>query len=134
MLTHYSLYKSSLILGIILLSLNFPSAISYSGTFPNGAVLNVYGLNETHMMFNVTMTNNQWFGLGFGTEMAGADIMVFQANGASSVCNKYISTGEEEPSLDAIQDVNTVSSVIGNQINFNMIRPLNPGSAHYFAA
>jgi len=33
------------------------------------------------MVFNLTMPNNQWFGIGFGLSMAGADIMVFQSNG-----------------------------------------------------
>lgn len=57
------------------------------------------------VQFQVTMPNNQYFSLGIGKYlMANCDMVLFQANGNSSVVTDLYSTGHSVPSIDKQQD------------------------------
>lgn len=72
-----SIKRTSLLL-LIVLTLGFIGlSQAYSATFNDGTILNVYALNTTHVMFKVTMTDNRYFGIGFGSSMAGVDILIW---------------------------------------------------------
>ena len=51
--------------------------------------------------FYVIVPNNQYFAIGFGSSMFGADMVMWQANGNSSKAVDLYSTGESTPSTDA---------------------------------
>jgi hypothetical protein len=61
-------------------------------------------------MFNVTMIDQRYFGIGFGYGMNGADMHVWFTNGASSTCQDYYSSGEYTPTLATVQSL--VSTVV----------------------
>jgi hypothetical protein len=88
----------------------------FSKTFGDGTLFSAYAINDTHVLFNVTMTDLRYFAIGFGSSMSDIDMHVWFTNGASSACKDYYSTGETTPTLDSVQDLVSTIAVSGTSV------------------
>ena len=49
--------------------------------FGDGSMLDAFFLNDTHIAFEVSVPNNHFLAVGFGSYMENADMVMWQAKG-----------------------------------------------------
>jgi len=89
-------------------------------------MFNINGLWDVHYEFlpvgNITIaikfnTPNQFFGLGLGTQMAGADIWVFQIENGQVTASDRHGVGHIEPAIDVSSGGKEDLQVLGYEVN-----------------
>jgi len=83
------------------------------------------------MQFNVTMPDESFFGVAFGTDMYDVDVIMFRAFGSLGIyeVRDMWSVGSKPPQLEPNEHVTMVKYTLipGGYVNFEANRPLNTG-------
>ena len=81
-------------------------------------------VNATTARFTATVPNNQYFSIGFGKTMTNCDMVLWQANGNSSLITDLWSTGRSTPARDPIQNYASNFTFNGTHVEFSSDRNL----------
>ena len=73
------------------------------------------------------MPNNNYFAIGYGVNMAGTDMVIWEANGKSSKALDLYSYGHSKPPVDPIQNYHSSFTYNSSHIMFTSDRLLDTG-------
>lgn len=82
--------------------------------------------------FRVVAPQNSYFAIGFGSTMYGADVILWQASGASSGALNLYSSGEVTPVVDSVQNLKTTFTQNSSHVVFTTLRNLTTGDSKDF--
>ena len=99
-------------------------------TFNGGPSFEVtYDQTKSKLKYAVTVPNDMWFALAYGSGMSNVDMVRFQGKD-SGVVEDLWSAGYYEPSVDTTQSyVDTTISKSGGIYTFETYRALNTGDS-----
>jgi len=107
----------------------------YTANLPNNGFMKVhYDAASDRVVFDVTLQNNMWFAVGFGSSMVNTDIVAWSTYGVQSEQVDLYSRGNYFPGADRVNAYTTsidVDAATG-RVHFVSSRPMETGNANDF--